>query len=302
MASSLLVVGTLALDTVETPERKVADVLGGSASYFSMAASLLGPVRLVGVVGEDFPERHRALLGSRPIDLSGLSTTPKGKTFRWSGRYHADMNTRDTLDTQLNVIAGFRPTLPDDFRDSRFLYLANDSPATQIRTLEQVRSPHFVMLDTMNYWIENEREPLFDVLKRVDGVIINDEEARLLTGSKNLISAGTKVLGLGPRVVIVKKGEHGAFLFSHFVRHALPAFPIENVVDPTGAGDSFAGGFMGYLARRGTVTLANLKRAMAYGTVLASFCVEAVSLGRLASLTRDEVEGRLDEFVQFMSP
>ncbi len=299
---SLLVVGTLALDSIETPEIRAKEVLGGSASYFAMAASLLGPVRLVGVVGEDFPVAHRELLASRPIDLGGLVSAKGGKTFRWSGRYHADMNTRDTLDTELNVIAGFRPVLPDGFRDSPFVYLANDSPSTQISTLEQARARRFVMLDTMNYWIEHEKAALFDVLNRVDGVIINDEEARLLTGEKNLISAGTRVLELGPRVVVVKKGEHGAFLFSHFVRHALPAYPIEDVVDPTGAGDSFAGGFMGFLARRGTVSLANLKRAMAYGTVLASFAVEAVSLERLATLTREEVETRLDDFLQFMSP
>ncbi len=298
---TLLVIGSIALDTIQTPTGQAADVLGGSATYFTLAASFFSRVRLVGVVGRDFPDHHMAFFEGRNVDLRGLKRAD-GKTFRWTGRYLEDMNTRETLDLQLNVLAGFDPDLPKDFRNSRFVFLANDSPRRQLRTLEQLPDRQFTLLDTMDYWIASEREALEPLLRRVDGVILNDEEAKQLAGDRNLISAGNKILRMGPQVVIVKKGEHGSFLFSTFVQYAIPAFPLERVVDPTGAGDAYAGGLMGFLARTGQVTLAGIKKAMVYGTVAASFCVEEFGPRRFQEIDRAALDARYEQFVQFTAP
>ncbi|MBI1851604.1 MAG: sugar kinase [Planctomycetes bacterium] len=297
---NLLVVGTIALDTVETPFGSATEILGGSATYFSLAASLFSKVRLVGVVGTDFPARHLEVLKTRSIDLAGLQRA-NGRTFRWSGRYHEDMNTRDTLDTQLNVLSDFDPKLPEDYRPSRFVFLANDSPGRQMKTLQQLPDRQFTLLDTMNYWISSDRPALLEMLGQVDGLIVNDEEAKDLAGEKNLIAAGNKILRMGPKVLIVKKGEHGSFLFSSFVQYAIPAFPLEQVVDPTGAGDSYAGGFMGYLARAGRVTIPAIKKAMVFGTIAASFSVEKFGPERLVEIDRGALDDRYEQFVQFIS-
>jgi sugar/nucleoside kinase (ribokinase family) len=298
---SLLVVGSIALDTIESPHGNATEVLGGSATYFSLAASFYARVRLVGIVGQDFPDAHVALLEDRGVDLSGLRRAD-GRTFRWTGRYHEDMNSRDTLDLQLNVLKEFEPDLPQSFRRTPFVFLANDAPRRQLKTMEQVRDRQFTLLDTMDYWIETDREGVLEVLRQVDGVILNDDEARLLAGERNLIAAGKKILRMGPRVLIVKKGEHGSFLFSTFVQYAIPAFPLEKVVDPTGAGDSYAGGLMGHLARTGQVTLASIKKAMVIGTITASFCVERFGPERFLDLERAELDSRYEQFVQFTAP
>ncbi len=298
---SLLVVGTVAFDSIETPHGVVHEETGGSATYFALAASRFTDVKLVGVIGEDFPQSRLELFEGRSVDLTGLEVETGGKTFRWSGRYQGDMNVAETLDTQLNVLATFQPKLPDDYRDCRAVFLANGAPAVQMQVLDQMRDPKFVVADTMNLWIEHERDGLLELLRRVDGLILNDEEARSLTGERNLIEAGRKALDLGPKVVIVKKGEHGAFLFSNFVFYALPAYPISKVIDPTGAGDSFAGGLMGYLARTGDVSLGTLKRGMAYGTVASSFTVSGFGTGALAAATREDFDLRCTEFMHFVS-
>jgi sugar/nucleoside kinase (ribokinase family) len=297
---SLLVVGSTAFDTVETPHGVERDCLGGSATYFSIAASLFTEVRLVSVVGDDFPAASRELLAAHGIALDGLEVR-KGKTFRWSGRYSADMNSRETIDVQLNTFADFQPKVPAGFADSPFVFLANGSPITQMSVLSQVTRPLFTVADTMDLWIETQREPLLELLRKVDGVIVNDQEARMLTGETNLIRAGRKVLELGPKLVIVKKGEHGAFLFSNFFQHALPAYPTERVVDPTGAGDSFAGGFLGSLAEAGNVTVWNMKRAMAYGTVAASVTVEDFGVTAIDRARRETIERRYQELIQFVT-
>ncbi len=297
---SLLVVGSTAFDTVETPHGKAEDCLGGSSTYFCLAARLFAPTRLVSVVGEDFPAAHRSLLAERGIDLAGLETRP-GKTFRWHGRYSSDMNSRETLDVQLNVFGDFRPKVPASFRDSPFVFLANGSPTTQASVLDQVRPPRFCVADTMDLWIEHERNNLGELLRRIDGLIVNDSEIKQLTGKTNLIQAGRAVLALGPKLVILKKGEHGCFVFSNFFHYALPAYPTESVVDPTGAGDSFAGGFMGYLATCDSVSVWNLKRAVAYGTVTASLTVEGFGVDRIATADRATVDRRFHELQQFVA-
>lgn len=298
---SVLVVGSIAFDSIETPHGRRENAIGGSATYFAYAAAHFTSVRCVSVIGEDFPAAALDAMKARGIDLSGVEVVKGGKTFRWSGRYHADMNTRDTLATELNTFGQFKPRIPQSFRSTPFLFLANGGPDTQASVLDQVERPAFVVADTMNLWIDIQKDNLLALLKRVDGIILNDEEARMLTGESNLIAAGEKVLGLGPRVVLLKKGEHGCFLFSHFVKFALPAYPTSRVIDPTGAGDSFAGGFMGFLASSGAVSLGNMKRAMAYGTVTASLNVEDFSVDALARSDRAAVERRYAEFVQFMT-
>lgn len=298
---SLLVVGSIAFDDIESPSGKESDVLGGSATYFSLAASSFAPVRLVGAVGEDFPMDLTGGWRERGIDTAGLEVVPGGKTFRWSGKYEGDMNAARTLKTELNVLGTFDPKVPPAFRDSSFLFLANTHPATQRKVLDQVERPRFVLADTMNLWIETEREALQDLLKEVDGLLLNDEEARMLSGEKNLIAAGKRILDLGPKVVIVKKGEHGSFLFSTYQFFALPAYPLDRVVDPTGAGDSFAGGLMGSLARGRAVTIGNIKRGMVYGTITASFTVQQFGTGAVAALDARTAEARYEEFLQFVS-
>jgi len=297
---TLLVVGSTAFDTIETPHGTSADCLGGSSTYFSLAARLFTKVRLVSVVGADFPAQHRQLLEERGIDLLGVEQKP-GKTFRWHGRYSADMNSRETLDVQLNTFGDFRPKVPPAFRDSPFVFLANGSPATQHSVLQQMQGKPFCVADTMDLWIDRERDGLIELLRSIDGLIVNDSEVKQLTGKSNLIQAGRAALALGPKIVIVKKGEHGCFVFSNFFHYALPAYPTENVVDPTGAGDSFAGGFMGYLALCDSLTLWNMKRAVAYGTVLASLTVEGFGVDRLAAVDRPLVERRFHELQQFVA-
>ena len=297
---ALLVVGSTAFDTIETPFGTKKDCLGGSSTYFTLAASLFTEVRLVSVVGDDFPEESKELLATRGARLDGLEVKP-GKTFRWSGRYSADMNSRETLDVQLNTFGGFAPEIPSAFLDTPYVFLANGSPGTQSSVLEQMKGPLFTVADTMDLWIENERSDLDELLRGVDGLIINDEEVKMLTGETNLIRAGRALLSLGPKLAIVKKGEHGAFLFSNYFQQALPAYPTDRVVDPTGAGDSFAGGFMGFLADCDSLSLWNMKRAMAYGTVTASLTVEGFGVDRIATADRAAVERRYHELIQFVS-
>ena len=298
---SLLVVGSTAFDTIETPFGTKANCLGGSSTYFTLAASLFTEVRLVSVVGTDFPDESRQLLADRGAKLDGLEVAD-GKTFSWSGKYSADMNSRETLDCQLNTFGGFAPKVPESFVETPFVFLANSAPATQSSVLSQVKSPVFTVADTMDLWINTAREDLAELLKGVDGLIVNDEEVKLMTGESNLIRAGRALMAMGPNVAIVKKGEHGAFLFTNDdCQQALPAYPTDKVVDPTGAGDSFAGGFMGYLAGCDGLTAANMKRAMAYGTVTASLTVEGFGVDRIAEADRAEVDQRYQELIQFVS-
>ncbi|MFQ5515341.1 MAG: PfkB family carbohydrate kinase [Myxococcota bacterium] len=292
---SLLVVGSLALDDIEAPAGSVRGVLGGAACYFSVASSYFVPVRAVGVVGGDFPAEHLNYLASRGVDIDGI-TRAEGATFRWGGRYHASLNDRDTLFTELGVFEGFEPELPERYRDSRYVFLANIHPVLQLRVLEQAKTPVFSAMDTMNFWINGSPEELRRVLAAVDGLLINDEEARQLTGEANLVRAAECIHALGPRTVIIKRGEHGALLFTEETIFAAPAFPLREVQDPTGAGDSFAGGFMGSLARDGEVETETLRRAMVYGSVMASFCVERFSLDRFRELEAPEIEARFADF------
>ena len=290
----LLVIGTLAFDSIETPDAKRTDALGGSATYFAWCASFFGPVRLVGVVGTDFPDVTLETMRARGIDCKGVEVA-QGRSFRWSGRYEADWNTRHTLDTQLNVFANFDPKVPESFRDAQYVFLANAEPRIQMKALDQVKKPKLVVADTMNLWIDLKRDDLHALLRRVDGLVLNDEEARMLTGERSLFRAARAVLGLGPRFVILKKGEHGAFLFGEGLHFALPAYPVEEVVDPTGAGDSFAGGFMGYVASVDHPEPRTLRRAMLFGTVTASFCVEGFSVEGIARRSRSDVEQRFND-------
>jgi sugar/nucleoside kinase (ribokinase family) len=294
---NLLIVGSVALDDLDGPFGRHPDVLGGSASFFAVAASYYAPgkVSLVAVVGDDFPDEHVAFLRDRKIDLTGLERT-KGKTFRWAGRYAPDLQTRTTLDTQLGVFADFRPRLSDAHRGAELLFLGNIHPALQTDVLEQVRRPRLVAADTMNFWITGEPEALKKTLARVDVLVVNDEEARQLSGEHNLVKAAAAIRRMGPRGVVVKRGDSGALLFHEHGVFAAPAFPLEDVRDPTGAGDTFAGGFMGYLARAGDVEPETIKRAMIHGSVMASFCVEDFSLDRLRSLTLEEVARRYRAF------
>jgi sugar/nucleoside kinase (ribokinase family) len=294
---SLLAVGSVALDSVETPFGNRSDVLGGSATFFSVSASFFGPVRLVGVVGEDFPAEHVKFLQGRGIDTSGLERRA-GKTFRWKGRYEFDLNIAHTLDTQLNVFADFRPKLPAAFRESRFLFLGNIDPELQLQVLDQVKSPKLVACDTMNFWIGGKREKLLEVLKRVDLLLVNDAEARQLAGEPNVVEAARRILEMGPRSVVVKRGEYGALLFSGEKVFAASAYPLPKVFDPTGAGDAFAGGMMGYLAANGAVGPEALRRGIVLGSVLASFQVEAFSVDRLRILTGADIRRRYAEFRQ----
>ncbi len=319
---SLLVVGSLALDTIETPKRRQENVLGGSGTYFSTAASVLTRVRMVGVIGKDFPEEHIDYYRTRNIDLTGLERS-SGKTFRWHGRYAGDLSEATTVSVELNVLADFCPEIPATYADSRFVFLANGHPVTQRKVLEQLKGPDFILLDTMNFWIETARRDLLDLLPLVDGLIVNHHEAMLLSGRSQILPAATDILKLGPRMVVVKKGEHGALLITRDSYFALPAYPVMEVLDTTGAGDSFAGGFMGYLASRtngrapaagtgrdghrrsvrGSETSdTDLRHALLHGTILASFNVEGFGLERLKSVTQREVEERKEGFVRMIIP
>lgn len=297
---SLLVVGSIAIDNVQTPQGEMSEALGGSASYFAYAASYFTPVQMVGVIGADFPPEYLQVLENRNnIDTAGIVRS-SGKTFRWKGRYTGDMNVAETLEVHLNVLGEFDPEIPEAYRDSEFVFLANGSPQVQRKVLHQVRNPKLVVADTMNLWIETQHDELLELLKQVDGLVLNDQEALLLTEETLLVHAGKKILGMGPKFVIVKKGEHGAMFFSDRGAYALPAYPTANLKDPTGAGDSFAGGMMGYLASNGNADIQALKVGMAYGTILASINVEEFSLTRFQSTSREDIEIRLDHFREML--
>lgn len=296
MAKSVCVVGSVALDSVETPNGNAMNVLGGACSYFSVGASFFAPVNLVGVVGQDFPEAERRFLVERGINIEGLEQA-SGDTFRWHGRYHENMNVRDTLDLKLNVFESFEPKIPASYRDSEFVFLANIQPSLQADVLSQLDAPQYVGADTMDHWINTAPKELRALLAQVDLLSINDSEALLLAGETNVVKAARKILAMGPRHLIVKRGEYGALQFSDNEIFAVPAFPLENVVDPTGAGDSFAGGLFGSLAADGEVTSRSLRRAIVYGTVVASYTVEDFGLGSLRGLERSEIDKRFRQFM-----
>jgi sugar/nucleoside kinase (ribokinase family) len=291
----ILVVGSVAYDTVETPFGRAERVLGGSASFFSLAASFFGPVHLVGVVGHDFGEAQLAAFRGRSIDLEGLERM-EGKTFHWQGKYSLDLNSRDTICTDLNVFEFFKPKIPARYRDSEIVFLGNIDPVLQRQVLEQVAKPRVVACDTMNFWIHGKPSEVRETLKKVHILLINDQEARELSGEWNLVKAARAIRAMGPGTLVVKKGEHGVLMFSEAGCFSAPAMPLEAVFDPTGAGDTFAGGFLGYLASTGQTGDAALRRAVVMGSTMASFCVEAFSLDRLLTLTRPEIDERYRGF------
>jgi len=297
---SLLVTGSMGIDTLETPHGRAVDVLGGSAVHFAFGAGIYTRVRLVGVVGDDFPAAMRDVLASGNIDLAGLETRKGSRTFRWSGKYTPDMNDRETLDVQLNVLAEDAPRVPAAFADSSVLFLANTHPALQRQMRAAVPGAKLTVCDTMDLWITGQRDELVKTLAEVDGLIINDGEARQLTGCGNLIEAGEAILRLGPRFTVIKKGEHGSLLLTGTSVTALPAFPTRQVKDPTGAGDSFAGGMLGFLASAGKYDDAALRRALVHGTVVASFTIEDFSVNRIRSVTRAEVDQRARQFTEML--
>lgn len=292
---SLLVVGSVAFDSVETPFGKAEEVLGGSATYFSTSASYFTDVKLVAVVGDDFPEEHVNFLKSREIDVNGLQKS-SGKTFRWKGRYDFDLNQAHTLDTQLNVFASFKPQIPEEYKDAEYVFLANIDPVLQLEVLKQVRKPKFVACDTMNFWIAGKPDELKETLRHVDLLTINEGEARELAKEPNLVIAARKILSYGPKTLIIKRGEYGSLMFSDSGIFSAPAYPLEAVFDPTGAGDSFAGGFMGYLSNTGNVNDGSIRQAIIFGSVMASFNVEDFSLNGMKNLNYKEIEERFKEF------
>lgn len=294
--NSVLIIGSVALDSVKTPAGEVERALGGAAVYSSIAAGFFSPVRLVGVVGEDFPQEHINLLKSRNVDTEGLQVV-KGKTFHWKGAYEGDMNQADTIATELNVFKDFNPELPESFQSSKWVFLANIDPDLQLKVLDQVKDTRLVACDTMNFWISGKKDRLLEVLKRVDIAFINDAEARQLTGLTNITQAATAIRKMGPKYVVVKKGEHGALMyFDDNTCFTAASYPLTKVVDPTGAGDSFAGGFMGYISDCGEVNPDTLRRAVIHGSVLASFNVQDFSLNRFKTLTPSEINTRFREF------
>lgn len=297
---SVLVVGSVALDSVETPFGRADEVLGGSATFFSASASHLTPVQLVGVVGDDYPVDRLRALESRGVDLAGLQQD-EGASFRWRGRYRHDLNTAETLETHLGVFSNFRPRIPEQFRRAPFVFLANIDPRLQLEVLSQVERPKLVACDTMNFWIESRRPELLELLGRVDLITLNDAEARQLTEKSNLVQAARWIMERGPAHVIIKKGEHGAFMFTRDSIFFAPAYPLESVFDPTGAGDSFAGGFMGYLARTGDLGEANLRRAVVFGSAMGSFAVEKFSIERLLELDAETIDRRVAEFQRLVA-
>jgi len=295
--SKLLIVGTVAFDAIETPFGKTDKILGGAATYIGLSASNFDiNSAVVSVVGEDFPQEYLDLLKNNNIDIEGVEIVKGGKTFFWSGKYHNDLNTRDTLDTQLNVLADFNPVVPESHKDAEFVMLGNLHPLVQLSVLEQVKNPKLTVLDTMNFWMDNALEDLMKVIAKVDVITINDEEARQLSGEYSLVKAARKIEEMGPKYVVIKKGEHGALLFHNDEIFFAPALPLEEVFDPTGAGDTFAGGFIGYLARTGDISFENMKSAIIYGSNLASFCVEKFGTERMQSLTGEQMDKRLDKF------
>ena len=298
---SLLVVGSVAFDAIETPRGKVDRTLGGAASYFALAASYFAPVRVVAIVGDDFTPKDAAVFRGRRVDLAGVERVP-GKSFFWSGRYSQNMNERTTLSTELNVFANFNPALPVSYLDSRYIFLGNIDPTLQRSVLQQVRhKPKVVALDTMNYWIERTPAELRETLRHTQILMINDDETRQLTGEHNLLRAARRIFQLGPKTLVIKRGEHGALMVHEKFMFSVPGYPLEEVHDPTGAGDSFAGGFRGYLAGAGRVNDTNLRNAMVYGSVLASFTVERFGVERLATVKRKEIAARAREFARLTS-
>ena len=296
---SLLVVGSVAFDSVQTPTGKKESLLGGSATHFAYSAAFFTPVRLVAVVGKDFPHAFRRVFLEKPIDLNGLSIK-EGKTFRWKGKYGYDLNRRKTIYTRLNVFSHFSPHLTKDYQRSKFIFLANIDPELQVDILNQIKNPTLIALDTMKHWMEDKRRKLLVTLKRVNLLILNDEEARELSGEINLMRAAKRMLRMGPEIIIIKKGEHGALLVSNKMLFSAPAYPLDSPIDPTGAGDTFAGGVMGYLARCKKVTSVRLRQAVIYGSIMASFNVEDFSLNRLRRLKREEIETRYREFKEMV--
>lgn len=296
--SKLVIVGTVAFDAIETPFGKTDKILGGAATFIGLAASQFKlNAAIVSIVGGDFPKEYLNLLSERNIDISGIEIVEKGKTFFWSGKYHNDMNSRDTLATELNVLADFNPVVPENYRDAEVVMLGNLHPMVQMSVLDQMEEkPKLVVLDTMNFWMDNALEDLYKVIKRIDVITINDEEARQLTGEYSLVVAARKIHEMGPKYVVIKKGEHGALLFHNDNAFYAPALPLEEVFDPTGAGDTFAGGFAGYIARTEDTSFENMKNAVIYGSTLASFCVEKFGTERMINLKSDEVHKRLQQF------
>ncbi len=295
--SKLLIVGTVAFDAIETPFGKTDKILGGAGTYIGLSASQFNvDSAVVSVVGDDFPQKYLDLLTGNNINIDGIEIVEGGKTFFWSGRYHNDLNTRDTLDTQLNVLADFNPVVPSAYKDADIVMLGNLHPLVQLSVLEQIESPKLVVLDTMNFWMDNTWDDLLKVIAKVDVITINDEEARQLSGEHSLVKAARKINQLGPDYVVIKKGEHGALLFHEEEIFFAPALPLEEVFDPTGAGDTFAGGFAGYLAKTEDISFENMKNAIIYGSNLASFCVEKFGTERMQELSPADVQERLEEF------
>lgn len=296
--NKLLIVGTVAFDAIETPFGKTDKILGGAGTYIGLSASHFNvKSAIVSVVGDDFPQEYLDLLTSKNIDTTGIEVVPGGKTFFWSGRYHNDLNSRDTLDTQLNVLADFNPIVPEDFKDADVVMLGNLHPNIQIGVLDQmIRKPKLVVLDTMNFWMDCALPELKEVIKRIDVITINDEEARQLSGEYSLVKAAEVIHQMGPKYVVIKKGEHGALLFNNDHVFFAPALPLKEVFDPTGAGDTFAGGFSGYLAQSENISFNNMKNAIIYGSNLASFCVEKFGTERMVNLSEEEVDARLQQF------
>ena len=297
---TLLVVGSVALDSVETPFGKADNVIGGSGTFFSASASLLSPVQLVGVVGDDYPLDQLAPLKARGVDMAGLEQVA-GESFRWRGRYRHDLNSAETLETRLGVFSHFSPKIPAQFKSAPYVFLANIAPRLQLDVLRQVDRPKLVACDTMNFWIESRRPDLIELIKHVDLITLNDGEARQLTDCANLVKAARWIMARGPKIVIIKKGEHGAFMFKDRNIFFAPAYPLEDVFDPTGAGDSFAGGFMGYVAASGDMSDANLRRAVVVGSAMGSFAVEKFSVQRLLEITRADIDARVKEFRQLVA-
>ena len=293
--SSILVVGSVAFDSVKTPFGEADNVLGGSATYFSVSASYFSPVNVVGVIGADFTEDDKAIFKRHNIDTAGLVQTD-GDTFRWKGQYGFELNEAETLDTQLNVLETFDPKIPDSYKDSDYVFLGNIDPVLQVKVLDQIKSPKLVACDTMNFWIDAKLDDLKQMLKRIDMLVINDGEARMLSGEANLVQAANKIRAMGPERLIIKRGEYGVLAFNEDSIFAAPAFPLEEVFDPTGAGDSFAGGLMGHIALADELNDSTLRQAIVLGSVMASFNVEEFSLNKLSKLTETEIQGRFEQF------
>lgn len=300
---AVISVGTMAFDAIETPFGKIDKVVGGSATYVAYAAShLFSPIDQISIVGNDFPQEEMDELKRRGVQLSGVEIVPDEKSFFWSGKYHLDMNTRDTLVTDLNVLSHFQPKVPDEYQGADFLMLGNLMPSIQMSVIDQLRSrPKLIVLDTMNFWMESAMEDLKEVLKKADVLLINDSEARQLSGDYSLVKAAKKILSMGPKFLIIKKGEHGALLFHQDQVFFAPALPLEDVFDPTGAGDSFAGGFIGHLAHTGDISFENMKTAIIVGSAMASFCVEKFGPQRLKEISKADIDARLEQFVQLVN-